>query len=345
MTNLRPVTVYLMGLDPLSCLTPMDGVIRALRRLNWPITIVGVSTNSHSSGNILSTMFNDLIILRSVGEEQFHELVTRTTKVTGPKLLIPMGQKEALAMAPHRMWLIESGFFCPGLSPAQASKPEFETMDYLEQRYVSTVKWRPIVPGMELGFVEFGFPLIMTTPDRVQRWVIPSLQALRVMVDRCFKKGQAPMIRKMGSESVYQVATVMDYQWKPVGWAMAREIARSRNVEPWMFLSVQSAKLQKTAEEVVAALEYQGPVTMRFVYSNDQKSYKLDSFTPVLPVWIDLAAHCGVNLPGRLLENILQMFITRIPWAASPGNMITFNSFDISIPSDTWLNIAGRGGY
>ena len=347
MTPLPHVTIYIMGLDPLVSLTPMDGIIRSLKHLNWPMTIVGVASDTHDSAGILTEMFDHVIVLRTQNEERYHELVTRTATVPGIKLLIPTDPAEAESMAPHRVWLAESGLLCPGPSPAQTSKGELETMQYLSDRFIGTVKWHRIHSGQGLDDIipDLVFPLLMSTANRLEQWEIPSVEALRVLAGRCLEKGKIPLVRNLDSESVYQVATVMDSTWKPVGWGMVREIARSRAVEPWMFLSVESTKLLKTAEEVVAALEYQGPVTLRFVYSDRNRSYKLDTFKPILPVWCDLAAHGGVNLPGRLLESVLQMPVTRTPYCAAPGNLITFNSFDISVPSETWLNMAGRGGY
>jgi len=343
MTNLNPITVYLMGLDPLTCLTPMDGVIRAIRRLNVPVTIIGVSSNAHDSGNILSLMFDDVIILQSKGEEQYHELVQRS--VSGPKLLIPMGLKEAYALAPHHLWLTDSGFFCAAPTPLQAIKPEYETMEYLSQKTIEIVKWTNLLSKIDSSSIEFDYPLIMTTTSRLQKWIIPSKPALEVMLDRVLSQGQIPMVRTVGPETSYQVATVIDNNLKPAGWGMVLEIARNKGAEPWMFLSVQSKKLQKVAAKIARALEYKGPLTMRFVFSSSNNTYKLDSFMPLLPVWTDLAAHAGVNLAGRLLEIVGNRRVTDAPAINSPGHMITFNSFDISVSPETWLNIAGRGGY
>lgn len=347
MTGIPHTTVYILGLDPLNNLTPMDGLIRALRRLNWPLTIVGVSTNSHHSGNVLSEMFDQVLILKNSGPDRFAELAQLTASVHGQKVLIPTNQDDALAVAQYRFGFSEKGLCCPGPSPAQAAKSDADTISYLAEQGIDTVNWQQFDSMNELltASVNFAYPIKMTTLDGSKRWIIYEPMSLRVLADRVFRQKKSIRLRHLGLETVYQASTIVGTHWKPGGWAMVREIAPARTSEPWMFLSVESPLLQETASRVAMTMEYQGPITMRFVYSKAETRYLLDSFAPIFPVWTDLAAHCGVNLPGRLLEGCLGYPVTTSPFTAISGYMLTFNSFDVSLPSDTWLNLAGRGGF
>jgi hypothetical protein len=347
--GLEPKTnVIIWGLDPLECLTALDGILRSIYRIAGDrYRLIGIADDSHQSAVILSLMFHDIMILSTEGDARIEEFIARISSVSGPKVLITANDASSALMKTHQNRLKEAGILFHG--PYRHHIFTANNLSFLQEELaIDTVQWQEISDLSELDEMEndMDFPLVMTCSDHAQKWIAKDFDMLKVLARTCFNQADTSVkLRPFCEETAYQVSSVIGNHSTELGWGCVREIAADDESEPWMFLSVSNESLLAAGRKVIHSLHVKGPVTMRFLRFHKTNEYLLDSISFTLPVWLDLAAAGGVNLAEQLIRSLCGTCEPSDPLTVPHGSMIVFNSFDIPISSDKWLQIAGNGGF
>ena len=85
-----------------------------------------------------------------------------------------------------------------------------------------------------------------------------------------------------------------------LGEVMMKKRATTSRGKAWAGISIHDEELAKTAQRLVAALKWKGPIEIE-VMRDSQGVYQLIEINPRFPAWIYLSQGVGRNLPAMLL--------------------------------------------
>ncbi len=344
----KTLNVFLMGLDPLGSLTPIDGILESIRWIDdASIRTIGVADDVRQSAVAMEDAFDDILVIEGSGDERIRQFINSASHYEGLKLVIPARVSDLEALCTARVDLQKHGIAGVGVSIAQMHPFQQDGPELLDIVPGPHTSWHRIESEtLDEALLEtLEFPVKLTTPDRIECRLCTDQSALEVYTERHFRTSGKPMLaRSIREESSFQASCIMNSDGIPIEWTLVRELSNDPCQSAWMFMDVDDECLVKRANEIAAVLNCKGPVTISFTRSDANRTYEFDAIRFLLPCWCALPASCGVNLVGQLIATMTGRSTASRNPPGPRGRMIVFNSFDIPISSETWLKRITPGG-
>ncbi|MBN2054036.1 hypothetical protein JW905_03900 [bacterium] len=358
---MNSMDIIVLGLEPLSCLTPMDGIPRSLA-LSSAVSLryIGVATGLRHSGLILDAMFHETVLLEAEGESLMTALIERFGNGR-PAVLLATRETDLPHLARYATRLKTAGIHYLGPDITGLEQLADVTLERLRRMDIPVVdwsafrrpdEWPPAANDDEeplAGVLESAdtleFPVLLTSLPRAKTWIVENDWDLETLVKRLFNESEpVAMVRPYDEEEAFQVAVVTAGNGEEIAMAIVREIARDDLDEAWIFMSIEDRRLAAAARLVTTGLSPRGPCTLRFLY-DARRGFLLDRIIPLLPVWCHLPATAGINLPWLLVAASAGIPVNSSPTLSVAGKILVFNAFDIPVAAERWLRVAGEGGF
>lgn len=344
----QPISVYVLGLDPLESLTPLDGILDSIHRLANPaIQVIGVADELRQSAVALSDAFDQILVVNDRGNGFIPALIAQIHKVPGFKLLLPTRASDVKELATHKQLLNEYKISYFGPSKSQILVSPEDNPSLFESLSIQRVPWIRLESSDSdsLDSLVNQFPLKMASMDRNSLRIVENADSLKIYLNRHIESSDLSiLVRPVRSESNYQASSILDHHGMPVEWTMVRELNNDSGSQAWMFLDIPDPHLARAASSVAMVLNCQGPLTLGFTRADSSHKYELDYIRFLLPSWSALPASFGVNFVKTLIEMTVGEPIHDPSLKGPRGQMIVFNSFDIPVSSETWLKRVTSGG-
>ncbi len=344
----KTLNVFLMGLDPLGNLTPIDGILESIRWIDdASIRIIGVADDVRQSAVAMVDAFDDIMVIEGPGDDRIRRFIDSATRYDGLKLVIPARNSDLEELCTARVDLQKNGIAGIGVSIAQMHPFLQGGSDLLDIVPGAHTTWHCIESETpdETQLEKLDYPVKLTSLDRTECKLCADKSALQVYLERSHRTSGKPMLaRSIREESAFQASCIMNSDGMPIEWTLVRELSNDPCQPAWMFMDVDDEELEKRANEIAAVLNCRGPVTISFTRSDASRSYEFDTIRFLLPCWCALPASYGVNLVEQLISTMTGRSATSRNPPGPRGRMIVFNSFDVPISSETWLKRITPGG-
>jgi len=111
-------------------------------------------------------------------------------------------------------------------------------------------------------------------------------------------------------------AAIGDGNGGVLGEILVRKQATTDKGKGWSCTTIADAEAIALAREIVAALNWRGPLEVEMLRARDGRLYLIE-INPRFPAWIGIAAHAGCNLPAAWAAELLELEMPKLQLPAA----------------------------
>lgn len=159
--------------------------------------------------------------------------------------------------------------------------------------------------GVLARFAEkIGFPVYVKGKFYGAHFV-SSQGELREAYDELVRVWGGPvLVQEVVAGEEYDFLGLGDGQGGIVGHCTIRKMLRTSAGKGFAGIVVIDPEIEQLAQQIIGALRWNGPFELEFIKA-PSRPHILFEMNPRFPAWVDFPSQVGCNLPGRLLECVL----------------------------------------
>jgi len=180
---------------------------------------------------------------------------------------------------------------------------------------------------------QFGYPLFVKGVVAGAKRANDSAQACAAAAELNEKWGGGALLQQVIEGEEYNVAAVVGRDGSIRSMVSIRKVGVNSKGKGVVCTVVDDPDIARHAREILAALNWCGPLELEFVRPRGAKIPYLIEINCRFPSWILLSHWAGVNLPVLCVEEALGRRRARLP-KAKPGTSIVRDVAETAIPVD-----------
>ncbi len=121
------------------------------------------------------------------------------------------------------------------------------------------------------------------------------------------KWGYPVIIQEFINGQEYDLIGCGDGNGGDLGLFAIKKMTTTHLGKVWNAVSISNLKLTGTAQKLLAHLTWRGGFELEVLVEDKTESVYLLEINPRFPAWVYMAAACGINLPERMVQYLLNM--------------------------------------
>lgn len=305
------IRVALTGFAGLDTPEPGTGVAQALRKgSRGNLEIVALGYDTWQTGAWLPGLVDQIVVLPPLasGVYSILEKILEIHEKTPLDALIPNLDLEVPLFTRLKPQLEKAGI--QTLLPTQESDFSINKTSLARFCYTHDILSPNTVHVTDLEEIpmradHMGYPLMVkgsvAGAAKVDNSDLAQLEATVLHA----KWGGGVLLQNCIDGDEYVVAMVARVDGSCLGMTPARKLGTNKFGKAVVGSVVNAPDLEKTSLEILAKLNWRGPLELEFIRSRVSGQYYLIEINNRFPSWIMLSAYAGSNLPVALLKEIL----------------------------------------
>ncbi len=313
------LTIAVTGLNAHDSPGPGIPVIRGIREhYASGCRIVGLAYDALEPGVYMEDLVDHafLIPYPSEGEESFRTRLLEIHSKCGLDVLVPTLDAEMPIILKMRDELTELGIktFLPSdENLAQISKTRFQKLSERHGINVPLSDSAADLSRLDSLCRSLGFP-VMIKGQFYEAYIAHNYQEAVLYFNKIRDRWGLPIVVQeyiLGEE--YDVVAVGDGKGGTVGLVPMRKMYLTDKGKAWAGITVTDPRLINMSHDVIAKLEWRGPLELEVMRRRSDGELFLLEINPRFPAWAYLSVGAGVNLPAAVVALALGEKVTVAP--------------------------------
>lgn len=290
---------------------PGGAVIAGLRRRLPDLRIVGLSYDPLESG--LYSRGDDrvdaayLLPYPGVGADALLERLDEIQQRERVDLIIPCLDSEIPNLMEIRDELAGRGIRC--MLPTKESferRGKVGLPAFCRDLGISTPQTKSATDPARLARFaeEMGYPVYVKGKFYGAHLVNSALELVAAFNEIARVWGTPVLVQQPFVGEEYDIVGLGDGEGKITGHCAIRKMLRTSAGKGFAGVVVEDPALDDLAHRIIGALRWNGPFELEFI-KVPGKPHALFEMNPRFPAWVNFPSQIGHNLPGRLLERLL----------------------------------------
>jgi carbamoyl-phosphate synthase large subunit len=153
---------------------------------------------------------------------------------------------------------------------------------------------------------KMGFPCFVKGPFYEAVKIGSPGEAMKAVHGLSAKWGLPVMIQENIPGDEYNCAGLADGR-RALGMVAVKKVATTSLGKAWTIVSVNNRKIFDAAERMIQMLGWRGAFEIELILDRDTNEFYCIEINPRFPAWIFMSSACGINLPERMVKNLLGM--------------------------------------
>jgi len=339
--------VAVTGLHVADDPAPGIAVIRSIRDSGqWEGKIIGLAYDALDTGIYDKGLLDEIYLLpHSLDSSGLWQRLRDITQKTRIDVLMPLLDLELLNLPGLEPLLREMGINLL-LPPISGLKVHFKInlaefcrkndIKYPKQVAITSPAW--IAPSIAW----IGTPMVVKGIIHESHLAFSAEEAA-IYFNRIKMRWGLPVLLQeyiWGEE--YNTDCLTDRERKLIGAVAMRKLGVTEKGKAWSGVTVEDEKLLNLSKDILAKLNWVGPMELEFIKQQSSGDYYLMEINPRFGTWIYLAANAGQNLPLAAIQIAMGENVEPLP-PYKAGLMFVRYSLDLICPIEYLANLTTKG--
>lgn len=304
-------TIAVSGINAVDNPGPGTGIGRSLKESALDVKIIGFAYDAMEPGVYMDWIIDKSYILPypSGDVDSFINRILYIHEKEKLDIIIPcldseiplyISIEEQLATAGIRMMLPSRKAF------RDRNKDKLlEIVEHFGLKHPHSVKVQSI-QEIDTAVEEVGFPCMVKGPFYEAIHVYDKENAKNAFSLLSTKWGYPIIIQKYINGEEYNIIGLAD-QGGDIGHVATKKMLVTQLGKIWTNISIDNKTISSSAIKFVEFLSWNGGYELELILDEKSNEYYLIEINPRFPAWVYMATGCGINLPQRLVQKLLQL--------------------------------------